>query len=208
MAQGTRVRWIRAAVAGLGVMVSTTLVGCTSWDKPKETKSTVQPKIGLPNTTTLPPGGGGAAQVGRQPVAPYNGPGGNIQPTGAFATGGPRPNTNTPNTVGGGQYPYGITPTGGTGSINPSISPSVQPAGGFGGPVSAAPIQQIGGTTAGYGTPPAPDLLGTPLPPPPPNAGNEFPGGIVTPPAPGPLAPPAPTSPPPSAGPLYPIKNF
>lgn len=201
MAQGTRVRWIRAAIAGLGVTVSTTVVGCTSWDKPKETKSTAQPKIGLPNTTTLPPGGG-AAQVGRQPVAPFNGAGSNIQPTN-FASGTGRPNTNTPNT--GGAYPYGVTPTGGAGSINPPLSPSVQPAVGVGPVGSAAPFQPTGSTVGYNPTPAAPDLF-PPLPPPAQSGGNEFANGIVTPPGLAPIAPPS--SPPPSAAPVYPTKGF
>lgn len=211
MAQGTRGRWVRAIVAGLGVTFSTSLVGCMNWDKPKETKSTTPPKAGLPGTPTLPAGGtaGGAAQPkwSVPGAGQYTGAGSNIQPNNNFATGAPpRTGTNNLNTTAG-PNPYGVQPAGASGTIGapgvPGVAP-FQPAGGFG-PVGAAPLAPSGGVAAGYGpTSPLPspaDL--TILPPAPPSSpGSEFAGvGSVLPPnvSPnvGPIAPPAspPTNP-------------
>lgn len=199
MAQGTRVRWMRAVVAGLGVTFSTGLVGCMNGDKPKETKSTT-PKAGLPGTPTLPAGNpGGAAQAKWTPNGgQFAGPGGNIQPNN-FATGAPpRTGTNNLNTSAGAN-PYGLQPAGAPGVIGapaqPGVQPSVLPAGGWpGGPVGAAPFTPAGGAVAGYGpaSPPPPDLIAPPPPPASPvgkefaNVGGALPSGIE------PIAPPIP----------------
>lgn len=208
MAQGTRGRWVRTIVAGLGVTFSTGLVGCMNWDKPKDTKSTTPPKAGLPGTPTLPAGGNGG--IAGQPkwqvpgAGQYTGPGGNIQPNNNFATGAPaRTGTNgLTTTAGGTNQNYGNwPPTGSPGTVGTPGVPganSIQPIGGFG-PVGAAPLQPSGGAVAGYGPTsplPSPSDL-TILPPAPPTSpGGEFAGtGSVLPPnvgsGLGPVAPPA-----------------
>ena len=102
---------------------------------------------------------------------------------GSSTAGAGRPGTNNLNTTATGGYPYGNSPVGGAGSIGAPAQPgpSVQPIGGYGGPVGAGtPTQPLGGSTAGYGpsSPPPPDLLGTPLPPPP--HGGEFAGYAIS----------------------------
>lgn len=189
MAQGTRGRWVRAAVFGLGVVASTGLVGCMSDDKPKDTKATTPPpKAGLPGTPTLPPGGAAGANTNAkaqwQPGGgtAFNGPGGNLQ-NGGFATttGAPRTGTNNLNTTAAAPNFNNFAP-GTPGVIGspalPGVTPGgVQPIGGIGGPVGANTVTPSGGAITNY---PPPDLLS--IQPPAPQAGGpEFAQGVQPP---------------------------
>jgi hypothetical protein len=203
MAQGTRGRWVRAAIFGFGVATSTGLVGCMTDDKPKDSKATAAPKAGLPGTPTLPPGGAAAnAKAQWQPGAgQFGGPGGNLQQNTGFASGGPaRAGTNNLNTTVAGQNFNNFAPGAGgvmTAPAVPGTTPGgLQPAGGFGagGPGGVAPL----GGTANY---PPPALDPTNMPPIPQGAANEFPNGVQPPSGLGPVAP----SPLP---PVSPSKNF
>lgn len=209
MAQGTRGRFVRTAAIGLGMVIGTGLVGCTGWDKPKETKATKAPGQGLPGTPTLPPSGGTAGAKWQPGTgSQFTGPGSMQQPNFATAgtAGGFQPgrtgiNTNT-GTAGGsqnwGQQNWNQPQPGHPGTVNspvvPGVVPPVTPAGGVG----AAPHLNNGGIAqAGY-TPPAPNLDSIPLPPAAPGTDFGSGAGVLPPVAPGPLSPPAA---PPGAGP-------
>ncbi|MBN9120685.1 MAG: hypothetical protein J0I06_16300, partial [Planctomycetes bacterium] len=161
MAQGTRGRWVRAAATGFGVVLCTGLVGCMNSDKPKDTKATRQPGPGLPGTPMLQPGAGAGAAANRTPQPglgqPYNGPGGNIQPTGGFGTTGTSGSFRTGSTgvnplTTSVPQPNFSAPPGAPGTIGapaqpgmyPSMQPSVLPVWGAGGPLGAAPAANAG----------------------------------------------------------------
>lgn len=186
MAQGTRSRWVRAAAAGLGVLLCTGLVGCMNWDKPKDTKLGKQPGKGLPGTPSLDAAGNPVTKAGQTPYQ-FNGPGANLQQVGGVP---PTPGMN------------GAPPRVGTTGLNTNTTGCVQPASytnsNFASPGISAPVQPgvmpaaTGAPNSpwGIGANPPPPQLGEPVPPLPPPASSTIGGDPFSPQPPGsPLAP-------------------
>jgi hypothetical protein len=246
MAHGTRGRWLRVATTGLGVVLCTGLVGCLNSDKSKDTKIGAKqqglpktPYLGGPNPGAMAKGG-----QPTNPYAGAYQPGSGFQPAsgGYPQAGGPNvlPASYQPNYppaasgLGQGQAPYrsgGNTNTNSMAPINFG-GPSNAPGGGSSMGAPALPgaypssMTSAGGTsptpysmsasTAAPNVPPAPALLDTPLPPPPPmsggRSGSDFGAGSsgVTPPVaqPASMAPLEPTMPAAPTGKGQPLTNF
>jgi hypothetical protein len=201
-------------------MLCTGLVGCLNNDKAKDTR--IGANKPLPGTPRLDANGNPVGVKTGQPANPYGNPyaGSNVQQTGGqlppagmgmgagmtpnngqYRTNGLNTNTGTapPQNFGG---PAG-TPGGGASMGTPALPGYGQPVGGV------TPSGYMGGAnsgviqTGGLASPPTPNLLVDPLPPPPPvysgHGDSNFGTGAGAPIAPptglGPVAPPPPTTP-------------
>jgi hypothetical protein len=174
MSQGTRGGLIRTLLAGLGVAVCVSLVGCTELDKPKDKVGAEQPGPGLPGTARLP----------GQPNSGV----GTGQPN-AFAGMG---NQNSATGLNAGRSPSTLQPAGATnfGTNTNTFVPSVAPNDRYPpiNPSSAPPSSGSFGPASSAGAPYSVQPLGPPdviTPPAAPGAS----GGVVLPPS-GPMAPP------------------
>jgi hypothetical protein len=164
MAQGKRGRWVRVAATGLGVLLCTGLVGCMNNDKPKGIQKA---PVGLPGTATLPANNTGAMNGRTGAQNQFTGQGG-ASPAAGLGAGQQRfGNTGTSNFNGGVQptnfNTFGANP-GQPGTVGTPAMNGIQPAGGFGGPLGAAPSNANRGVAALSPAPPSLDSM--PLPPP------------------------------------------